>query len=191
MRDVIDYDHRIVGQSQENDKFLVVKFYVDAIANDEKSREAGRLVCDEVEMVEMRVRGDRNNIVHKIVDEAIKRRFPGAYEAFKKGQEHRGSGTPLDQWPIVTRGMLEELKYMGFYTVEQVSEASDGVCAKFAGLQNLKQKAIAFIETAKNSTAPIEQLMAQMAELAGRMDAVQKANDVLRAENERLRDKAD
>ena len=66
--------------------------------------------------------------------------------------------------------MVEELKYLGFHTVEQLSQASDGVCAKMAGLQSMKQKALVFLEQAKG-LAPATRLLEENAELKSQLES--------------------
>jgi hypothetical protein len=61
--------------------------------------------------------------------------------------------------------MAEELKYLGFHTVEQIAEANDGAVAKHAGLTNLKVKARAYLELAAGNTKPIEEMTRTVQEL--------------------------
>jgi hypothetical protein len=68
----------------------------------------------------------------------------------------------------MTGSMVEEMKYLQFFTVEQLAEANDDVCARVPGLVSLKNKARAYIELAKGS-APIEEMQRKLdAEKAAR-----------------------
>ena len=157
----LDFDHRLQWDEQA-DKNLVVRFFRMPVRNDTRSREEGRAIFDDVEMIEIRVRGDRNNIVVHPIREDEKVRFAKAYDQFRRGVEATQEGTPLSEWPIMSTSMVEELKYLGFVTVEQLAEASDTVCSKFAGLLTWKQKAKAFIEFAKG-ISPLERMQEQLA----------------------------
>lgn len=152
----LDYDYN-VHTSEQATRNLAVKFYLHPMQDDVKSDEEGRACYNDVEFVEVRVRGDRNNVVQRPARPDDKRVFRDAYRAFKDGEAQAVSGTPLAEWPTITKSLLEEMKYMGFFTVEQLAEASDSVCSKFAGLQTYKQKAINFLRFAKEA-APIAAL---------------------------------
>lgn len=168
MIEELDYDHKVFTQ-READKQLAVRFYMEAVHNEEKSGEAGRPIYDDVEFIEKRVRGDRNNIVMRPARPDDKQQFREAYKDFKSGEESPLSGTPLKEWPSITKSMLEELKHLGFFTVEQLAEASDSVCSKFAGLQTYKQKAKVYLEFAKGN-APIEKYLGELQEIKNTMD---------------------
>lgn len=171
--EVIDWDHNVYT-SQEADKNLHVKFFLHPKQNDVKSAEEGRPIFDELEFVEIRVRGDRINMVSRPAHEGDRQRFAGTYAAFKAGNAEQHSGTMLSAWPPMTRAMVEELKYFGFYTVEQLSNAADSVCSKFAGLTTWKQKARAFLDMSAGSTAPLEKLHAQVEKLANEKEVAER-----------------
>jgi len=174
MSDGLDFDDAqfVNPQAAQQDANLAVRFYTAPIQNQAKSVDEGRPIFDDTEMVEIRVRGDRNNIVQRPVREDDKRRFRDAYKSYTEGSAQLASGTPLAQWPIMSDSMVEELKYLGFYTVEQVSTASDAVCGKVPGLLTMKQKASAFLELAKG-TAPLEKLQEELKETKSTNEALQ------------------
>lgn len=170
----LDFDHNLFGQAanQKGDENLAVRFYTAPIRNDHKSTEAGRPIYDDTEMVEIRVRGDRNNIVQRPVRPDDKRRFRDAYRAYQDGQKALDSGTPLAEWPIASASMVEEMKYLGFFTVEQLAQANDSVCGQVPGLTTLKQKASAYLELAKGA-APIEKLQTEVESQKSRAEAAE------------------
>jgi hypothetical protein len=176
--ETFEYDHTLMG-SPEGDKKLFVQFYMGFLRNQVKSEEQGRAIFDDVEFIRIHSPGDRTNIVDRPVRPSDKVRFAGQYERFKQGQEIQATGTPLSEWPIVTRGMAEELKYLGFQTVEQVAEANDAACSRHMGLTDLKKKAAAYLEVAKGNTAPIEQLSKRVSEMQSQLESVLEANKVL------------
>lgn len=171
--EVIDWDHNVYT-SQEADKNLHVKFFLHPKQDDVKSADAGRPIFDELEFVEIRVRGDRINMVSRPAHDGDRQRFAGTYAAFKAGNAEQHSGTMLSAWPPMTRAMVEELKYFGFYTVEQLAQASDSVCSKFAGLTTWKQKAAAFLAMSAGSSAPLEKLTAKLGELSNEKEVADR-----------------
>lgn len=183
----LEFDHNVFDpQSAEQDKHLAVRFFVMAVQDPEASAKEGRPIFKDVVHVELRVRGDRNNVVHKPVDEQIKRRFRDAWRAYEQGEELMQQGTPLAEWPAMSKSMVEELKYFGFFTVEHVANARDDVLSRFPGLRSVQQRAKNFLELAKGS-APLERmqkeietersekeaLKAQVADLAARLAAME------------------
>lgn len=72
------------------------------------------------EFITITIPGDRNTEIHEQVGEFYKWRFPQEYAQFKKGQGAALIGTPLDMWPAMSQSQIEELKYEGIRTVEQV-----------------------------------------------------------------------
>lgn len=172
MIEELDYDYRS-HNTAEGDKNLAVRFYMEAIPDDDKSVQEGRPIFKDVEFIEIRVRGDRNNVVQRPVFAEDKKRWVSAYKAFKAGEDEVTTGTPLREWPSLPKSLLLELNHMGFRTVEDVSNASDGVCAKMAGLQHLKQRAKSWLDAAKGG-APLEQLHATVAAQANELETVKR-----------------
>jgi hypothetical protein len=108
--------------------------------------------------------GDRLNIIDRPAYDEDYARFPKQHAAFLKKMDQQGHGTALAEWPIITRSQAEELKYLGFHTVEQIADAKDGAGDVVPAFQQLKARAKAFLDLAKNSTAPLEQLQTQLEE---------------------------
>jgi hypothetical protein len=171
MTDVLEFDHNVFSAQQaESDKTLAVRFFKQPLKDEVASTEHARPIYNDTEMVEIRVRGDRNNIIIRAVRSDDIRRFRGAYMEFKDGAKAAASGTPLAEWPIMSSSMVEELKYLGFHTVEQLAEANDAAMSKVPGLSTMKNRAKAFLEFAKG-ISPLEKIQADMA-------AMQNANEV-------------
>lgn len=162
--DTLEYNHNdFNAQQAEQDRALLVRFSTAPLKNDEKSLEEGRPIFDDTEMIEIRVRGTKDNVVVRPVRVDDKQRFREAYRAYQEGTKALSSGTPLAQWPVMSTSQVEEMRYLGFLTVEQIAEANDGVVANISGLQGLKNKAKAFIEFSKGA-APLEQLQKEVSE---------------------------
>lgn len=168
--DTLDFDHTVfTAQQQKADEGLAVRIYVAALKDEPASVTAGRPIFADTEMIEIRVRGDRNNVVNRPVREDDKRRFRAAYDDFKAGREKSSVGTPLAEWPIMSVSMTEEMKYLGFYTVEQLADAGEAALAKVPGLLTMKNRAKAFLEFAKGA-APLEQLQTDVDQMKSQLE---------------------
>jgi hypothetical protein len=117
-----------------------VRFYSKMRPNRRKSEEAGRLIEDEVEMVEIILAGDKQTRPHApahevtVTYDAVKKaddrrtwaeRYPDEYKAFKQGTRQDISGTPLEAWGVLTRAQLAEMRALDIATVEQIADMNE------------------------------------------------------------------
>lgn len=123
------------------------RFFTDAIQDHVATAKEGRAIFVEVEFVEIIAPGNPyNKPVHKVTDDD-RQMWPAEYDAFRKGMEISADGTPLEQWPLLKRAMVMQLKHLGFNTVEQVAAMSDLAIQQVGmGGRNLKENAIAFLD---------------------------------------------
>src|SRR6478735_5812707 len=155
--DSLEFDHQIFdAREAEAAKNLAVRFFMQPMKDEAASVLEGRPIYNDTKMIEIRVRGDRNNIVVRPVREDDRMRFASAWAAYEKGLAAHGDGTPLAEWPVMSASMVEELRYFGFHTVEQIANASDMVIGKMPGLSAIKDRAKLFLEFSKGA-APLEQ----------------------------------
>ena len=157
-----DFKH---GNEQRMDEQLLVKFFLKEREDKEATLKEGRPIYKDVEYVEIRVAGKRDAQACRPATWADKQRFPKHYEAFQKRTEMPEEGTPLTQWPQISRAQVEEFAYMHVKTVEQLCDMSDTNCHKIHGGLLLKRRAAEFLESS-NATA----LIAEKEALQKRLD---------------------
>lgn len=141
----------------EGDSKLFVQFYRKPVLHPGLSAHEGRAIYKETDYVKIMVPGDKLSIIDRPVDAIDERRFADKYAKWKAGAGNAMEGTPLSSLPKMTPAKVEEYKYFGLHTVEQLAEANDNVGQKFFGFQEDKRAAKAFIELAKGN-APIEKM---------------------------------
>jgi len=168
----LDFDHNAFTNPAAQNAQMAVRFFIMPVKDEEKSIQEGRPIYNDIEVVEVRARGDRNSIHVKPVDANVKRQYAQAYQAFKMDTEVLTSGTPLKEWPHAGASMVEEMKHLGFVTVEQLAEAADSVCQRVPGLTGLKQRAAAYLQLAKGA-APLEKLQAQYEEQKSKSEVLE------------------
>jgi hypothetical protein len=161
-----------------DDKLFVV-FFMHPRRDEAKSLEEGRPMFKDEEYVRIMVPGDKDSIVIRPARDMDKQRFQKQYDAFKSGEGEYHEGTPLKAWPMVTRGQVEELKYFGVHTVEQLSDLADVHVGKFMALGVLKQQAQAYIQAAKEA-APLVQLNAAIDQKDAEINALTQAVEELK-----------
>jgi len=179
-----DFTPPTPGQHADN---VIPRFYLKPEKSIFKSEREGKPVFEDREMVEIRVPGDRKTEVHSYVKEEHKRRWPQYYAAFKAQQEAPTEGTPLAEWPKVTRSQVEELGFFHIKTVEQLANLSDdqlSKCLPMGGFP-LRDAAKRMLEQAAGS-APAEKLAAENSELRGTMEAMKAQMDAMREQMDKM-----
>ena len=160
------------GQRFADDR-VYAQFFLHPKRDEAKSLEEGRDIYVEVPYVKIMVPGDKDNIVVRPVRSQDKERFPRQWAAFQNNEEEPLNGTPLTEWAFINRGQVEELKYFGIRTVEDLANAPDSQTQKFMGINALKQKAKMFLEDAKLQ-APLDKLTEENALLKAQMEDMQR-----------------
>ena len=126
------------------------RFFMDAVQDIIASEQQGRPIFREEERVEIIMAGNPySKPVHRVTQEH-KDRWPKEYDAFRKGEEIAVHGTPLEQWSILKRSQVLELKALGFVTVDQLAEMNDHAMQRIPMYgRRLKELAGAFIDDAR------------------------------------------
>jgi hypothetical protein len=142
---------------QKMDEQLLVKFYVKACPDQTETRKQGRPIFKDKEYIDIRIPGDRTAGAARPARPQDKARFPRHYAAFKeRTSQELNQGTPLIEWPMMTKSQAEELAFFHVKTVEQLASMSDAHTSKFMGLSKLKRKAQEWLATAKDQRASTE-----------------------------------
>lgn len=129
---------------------VAVRFEVLAREDEAATLEKGCPQFRDVEYIEKRVPGDRGNVVHRPITAEDRKEFAVQYEAWKKGLADPTAGSPLKEWPLLTRSQVEVFALNGVKTVEQLAEMSDGNTQMMgAGVLALRSKARDWLEKAK------------------------------------------
>ena len=137
-----------------------LSFREEAVPNRKKSEEAGRLITDPVEVVEVWPPGGDKTVV--ILEDHHKQEYAPEYTAWKSCKAQPSTGTPLEEWSLLPKSPCEELLYLGVRTVEQLAEANDAVKRKMGPLQPWCKKAADWIEGAKSKQSDVVALKAAL-----------------------------
>ena len=171
--------------SDENgaDARLAVTFYKKSVKQEDASNEAGRPIFKEFDFVRICVPGDNLTEIDTYAQDSHKARFPRQWAHYQNqvaGQEQI-VGTPIEQWPLITRSQADELKGIKFYTVESVANCSDQQLQRIgmiAGMSphNFREKAKAFLNLAHES--------AEVSQREAELQALKAENDKIKAETD-------
>jgi hypothetical protein len=174
------------------DKNLHVEFFRRPVFNSGKSNEAGRPVYDEADFVMIYVSRNASHV--QKVDNEIKNRFATRWARYQAGLDQAQTGTPLEQWPAMSVSMVANMKAMKIFTVEQLADLDDNRAQEFMGNFDLRKKAKAWLELARDSAAndkleaqlkkrddEIAEMRAMIAELQAKDKAIVESKKVKEA----------
>lgn len=127
------------------------RFFTESVRDILASEQQGRDIFKPEERVEiiMPVISQLTKPVEKVNQSHIDK-WPEEYRRFKAGQEMSVDGIPLEQWPVLKREMVLELKAMGFLTVEQIADMSDHAVQRIPMMgRRLKELAKGYLDEAE------------------------------------------
>lgn len=137
---------------ERTDACLGVRFFWLAIENELKSKEEGRPVCDQVEMVEIITPGSKDKF-HGKVNDFHKMRFRDRYKAFSERACDKMQGTLLEQFPFISAADRKELEYFNVFTGEQLINMPDGNIERLGvNGRDLIKKVTAYMQMAKDTS---------------------------------------
>lgn len=173
----------IESDIQGADAKLAVTFYKRSMEQKDESIAAGRPIFKEFDFVRICVPGDALTEIDTYANNSHKARFPRQWMHYQNqvaGQEQI-IGTPIEQWPLISRSQAEELKGIKFRTVEDVANCSDQQLQRIgmiAGMSphSFREKAKSFLNLASDS--------AEVAQREEELQALRSENDKIKAETE-------
>ena len=141
------------------DSRLQVRFYKRPVHQEQESLEAGRPIYKEFDFVQICVAGDTLTEIDTYALASHKQRFPIQWANYQNrvgANDEEIVGTPVSEWPIVSKSQAEELRAMKFHTVEAIAGASDQQLQRMgmaAGMSPyaFRDKAKAFLNLATNA----------------------------------------
>jgi len=141
------------------DSRLQVRFYKRPVQQEQESLAAGRPIFKEFDFVHICVAGDTLTEIDTYALEQHKQRFPIQWANYKNrlgADDQEIVGTPVSEWPLVSKSQAEELRAMKFHTVESIAGASDQQLQRMgmaAGMSPyaFRDKAKAFLNLATNA----------------------------------------
>lgn len=147
---------------------LFVQFFTHEMKDEARSASMGRAVHRTIEMIRVIIPGDKHSAMERRVKSIDKEQYPREYAAFQKGQEMAVDGTRLEDWPILTRAQILDLKSLNIFTVEHLAGLSDEQLQRVGiGARQMRQHAQAFLEVCKTSKLPAA-LVAELEERRNR-----------------------
>jgi hypothetical protein len=141
------------------DARLQVRFYKKPIQQEQESIDAGRPIYKEFDFVHICVAGDTLTEIDTYALQQHRQRFPIQWANYMNrvgANDEEVVGTPVAEWPLVSKSQAEELRAIKFFTVEAIAGASDQQLQRMgmaAGMSPFafRDKAKAFLNLATTS----------------------------------------
>jgi hypothetical protein len=184
-----EYEEKVFEEDQqyEDDKRLFAQFFTEAVEDKFASKEAGRPIFREIPCIRIMTPGSRDVTVQK-ANETYKRRFPKQWARYEKQLEQVQDGTPLEQVPWLTVGVIAELKAVNCHTIEHLAGMGDAQMSKMMGMIGFKQKAQAWLQVAKEAV-PFTQMRAELEERDNQIQVLTQQNKEMMAAIAKLQKK--
>jgi hypothetical protein len=179
----MEFDGQVYGEGQqyEDDKRLLVQFFMTAVQDKAASEAEGRPIFKEVPNVRIITPGSRDVMVTRAT-EGYQRRFARHWERFKQQADQNIDGTRLEEVPWLTVGTIQELKAVNVHSLEALASMPDSAINKMMGMVGFRQKARNFIENAK-AQVPFVKMQAQLDERDNQIATMQEQINQLMAAN--------
>ena len=143
-----------MAEPNTDDTRLLVKFYNEPVKMQAKTEEAGRPIYEDREHISIIIPGDNRTNVVRVATDEDRERFPGPYAVFKKAEKKAAEGTPLEEWPALTKSRAKELRALGVDTVDQLAVLSDTSLDRYGDTTtDERAKARAYLAQAENGSA--------------------------------------
>ncbi len=163
------------------DSMLAVEFYNHAALDEWTTTQTGiKTYLNECPFIRIAIPGNGNTLIERPASSRDSLRFPRQWLQFQMqtgmiANAENIPGWQLEEWPDLTEDQVRQLKFLRFYTVEQIAGANDtqiqGIGMGGLGLREKARKALAERNTAMVQNAvserdsEIAELKAQMAQL--------------------------
>lgn len=155
-----------------DDSGLYVQFYLEAVKDEEESLKEGRPIFHDREYIKIIPAGDKNTVVCEPVSDEYRARFPQQYAAFKNQGVQAQSGTPLEEWAMLTKSQVLTFKAVNIHTVEQLAAVSDGNLFNLGmGARDIREKAKAWLSSA-NGNAGVMAVQDQLNDALKQIEAL-------------------
>jgi hypothetical protein len=147
------------SDTQGADSRLQVRFYKKSVQQEQESIDAGRPIYKDFDFVQICVAGDTLTEIDTYALANHKQRFPIQWANYMNRQgahDEEVVGTPLSEWPLISKSQAEELRGIKFQTVESIANASDQQLQRIgmmAGMSpySFRDKAKAFLNLATSA----------------------------------------
>lgn len=180
----------VLQVSYGDDNGLFVEFYTREVESVAKSQAEGRPIYVSKEFIRIIPVGDKTKVVDRPVRKepsgqvpADTARFARQWQAYENQQTDVIEGTPITEWPPITRADAMSMKALNIHTVEMLASLGENNLT-WLGARQMRDKAAAWIEKAKENSSAVqwakekEGLQTQIEALQNQMQGLKDAGAI-------------
>ncbi len=136
--------------SQGDDSKVFAQFYTRSVVDGQASKEAGRQINKDMTYIKIIQPGEsRLGTYDQPATETDTMRFPRQWQSYKTGQEQTAEGSPMSLLFPANPAIVDNLRNIGFHTVEQLANANDSALQNIGlGGREFQQKAKQYLAAA-------------------------------------------
>lgn len=165
-----------------NPQGVFVEFFTEAVEFKAESEKEGRPIFREIPFIRIQHPGDRNNVLETKVTDHYKQKYAREWREFEARGANEVVGTPLSQWPPMTKSQVKEAEFFGVRTVEQLAAVNDNAIQKIGmGWRELRTKAQTFLGAAAGNAAQSAQAL-ENERLRGEIEALKASFEAMQAD---------
>ena len=143
------------GEAQNGNKGVIPVFFKQMVEDVAGTAKHGTPKYLEQDWVRFIMPGDKYSQLVRTVSDTDKVMYAKAWDAYVKLEDVAIDGTPLENWPSLSRAQIMGLKAMDIYSVEHVAELSDAQLQGVGmGARALRKRAQDFLATIKLGAVP-------------------------------------
>lgn len=155
-----------------------IKFYEEAYLDEAATQAANGIPkYKSRDMISIRFPGMDETV--RRVEPQDKEDYPEQWKAFQEGKEQPLEGTALEQWALIPRTIVEELKYFSIRTVEQLRDLNDEVKRKIGPLVQWHKKAVEWDKATNTKQTEVVALREQLQRQTERADRLEEKLELM------------
>jgi polyhydroxyalkanoate synthesis regulator phasin len=133
--------------------------------------------CKAVENIKIHFPGQLPRVL--AAEEWHKTEYAAEYQAFKLNQEPATDGFPLEHWALLSKPVVNELKRLGFRTVEQLATATEDAKRKLNIHAKYIKDAQTFLDSKNSTQTEVTKLRKTLDQLTKKIASLEDQNNLL------------
>jgi len=155
------------------------RFYMSAVEDPEATERDNAPRFKDVEYVEILRSGENKTKPVYLVTDEHRAKWAEQYEKFKKNQDTKMQGMPIEEWALLRPSQILMLRSQDIYVVEQIADWPDGRLDLLGpGSHKLRQKARETIGRSEDVFAELraenDKMAEQIEQLTAQMEALKQ-----------------
>lgn len=167
----------------------LARFKMVEVEDKKKTKETGVISFKDEIIIELVTPG-KGDIFRRRATVTDMKKFPEQWAAFKNNATEVVVGTPIKEWPAISRVVAEQFIALGIRSVEDLASITDANAQKLMGGYGFREKARNWVAASKKAS-DLNDFEKKVAERDSQIEKLMKRLDQLEAKNAAKAKKAD